>query len=634
MNGFYRVAAAVPELRIGDPAYNVTQMLIGYREAVQLGAAAVVFPELGITGYSCGDMFGQRVLIEAAEAELKAFVAATVGNETVAIVGMPLRVDSRLFNAAAVIANGTVLGFSLKEYLPNVRECDEKRRFRSVREWVGDSVVFDGHTVPAGAGLVFCSENGVRFGVEIGADLWSVIPPSSNLAIGGAQIIFNLSSGHEYVGKADFRRNLVKNQSARISGVYVLAGAGVHESTTDGVCSGHALVAENGRLTAENTRFSRQASLIAADIKPAWVDSRRSSWTSFNDSRALGDIQRVKTPAWGASPDLQHASLSAYPFVPVDPATRIERCQEIFNIQVAGLAKRIEHTGLKRLIIGVSGGLDSTLALLVCAKMCDLLQFSRSFILGVTMPGFGTSTRTRGNAVKLVEAMGAELRVIRIVPAVNRHFKDIGHDPENRNVVYENAQARERTQILMDLANAESGLLVGTGDLSEQALGWCTFNGDHMSMYNVNVSVPKTLISHLLSTVMIDAEPSLKRVLSDINQTPVSPELLPGEHRTEDALGPYALHDFFLYYFIKYGETPESLLALAQEAFGQMVSETEVRQTLAVFLLRFVTQQFKRNAGPDGPAVGSVGLSPRGDWRCPSDLSSAVWQMPLKSPVQ
>ena len=629
MNGFYRVAAAVPKLRVGDPAYNVVQMGTCYREAAERGAAAVVFPELGITGYSCADMFEQRALIEAAEAGLKTFVAATADNASLAIVGTPLRVDARLFNAAAVIAKGAVLGFALKEYLPNVREFDEKRRFSSVRDFVGDSVVYGGREVPAGAGLVFCSENGVRFGVEIGADLWAVVPPSSNLAIGGAQIIFNLSSGHEHVGKADFRRNLVENQSARISGVYVLAGAGVHESTTDGVCSGHALIAENGRLKVENTRFARQASLIFTDINPWWVDSRRSAGTSFNDSPAIGPVRRLKTPAWPTSPDSQHTSLSAYPFVPSDEAVCTARCEEIFNIQVAGLAKRIEHTGLKRLVVGVSGGLDSTLALLVCAKMCDLLQLPRSFVLGVTLPGFGTSTRTKGNSVKLIHALGAELRVIRIAPAVNRHFKDIGHDPEIQNVVYENAQARERTQILMDLANAESGLLVGTGDMSEMALGWCTFNGDHMSMYNVNASVPKTLIRHLLSTVAMDAEPPLARVLLDINRTPVSPELLPGEHRTEDVLGPYALHDFFLYYLIKYGETPETLLVLALEAFGQTVSEAEVRQTLAVFLSRFVTQQFKRNAAPDGPKVGSVGLSPRGDWRCPSDLSSAVWQAPL-----
>lgn len=627
MNGFYRVAAAVPELRVGDPVYNVARMLACYREASENGAAVVVFPELGITGASCGDMFAQTALIETAEAELKAFVAATSGSGMLAIVGVPVRIESRLFNAAAVIANGVLLGFSLKEYLSNARDSGEKRLFCSVREFRGDSIVFDACDVPAGSGLVFCTANGVRFGVEIGADLWTVIPPSSNLAIGGAQVVFNLSADYECVGRADFRRNLVVNQSARLSGVYVLAGAGVHESTTDGVCSGHAVIAENGRLVVENTRFTRAATLIFADIKPDWVDSRRSVRSTFNDSVEVRRIRRVAAPAWIASPDLHYATLSAHPFVPADAAVLAARCNEIFNIQVAGLAKRIEHTGLKRLIIGVSGGLDSTLALLVCARMCDLLQLPRSFILGVTLPGFGTSARTKGNAQKLLEALGAELRVIHIGSAVNRHFKDIGHDPDNHNIVFENAQARERTQILMDLANAESGLLVGTGDLSEQALGWCTFNGDHMSMYNVNASIPKTLIRHLLSFVASDAEPKLASVLVDINKTPVSPELLPGEQRTEDVLGQYALHDFFLYYFIKFGETPESLVALAQEAFAKAVSEKEIRQTLAIFLSRFVSQQFKRNAVPDGPKVGSIGLSPRGDWRCPSDLSDAVWQM-------
>lgn len=626
MNGFHRVAAAVPELRVGDPDYNVDRLLVCYREAVAQGVAAVVFPELAVTGYSCGDLFEQTALISAAEAALRRLVKATAGCPTVAIVGFPLRVGSRLFNAAAVIADGVIRGLPLKAFLPNYREFYEKRQFCSVRDFSGGTVSFDGCDVPAGAGLVFEAANGVRFGVEICEDLWAVIPPSSNLAIGGAQLVFNLSAGNELVAKADYRRVLVQGQSARLSGTYVLAGAGVHESTADVVFSGPALIAENGRLLAENKRFSRTFTQVYADVKPAWTDRRRASWTSFNDSRAVGPIRRVPVPAWVESPNLRHAALSPEPFVPVDEPGRADRCREIFDIQTAGLAKRIEHTGAKRLILGVSGGLDSTLALLVCAKTCDLLGRPRSFVMGVTMPGFGSSVRTRNNARRLVRAVGGELRVIPIGPAVNRHFKDIGHDPGNCDVVYENAQARERTQILMDLANAQSGLLVGTGDLSELALGWCTYNGDQMSMYNVNASIPKTLIRHLVSDAASHADPGLARVLRDVNATPVSPELLPGAQETEGIIGRYALHDFFLYYFIKYGEDPATLASLAGEAFGETASREEIEGTLKIFLSRFLSQQFKRNAMPDGPKTGTLGLSPRGDWRAPSDLAAAVWR--------
>ena len=482
-----------------------------------------------------------------------------------------------------------------------------------------------GQEAPAGAGLVFDCEGGPRFGVEICEDLWAVVPPSSQLAIGGAQVVFNLTAGNELVAKADFRRDLVVNQSARLSGAYVLAGAGVHESTADVVFSGHAMIAFNGRLVAENARFDRQSSIVFADVKPAWTDSLRAYWTSFNDAASAATVTRVPLPAAPESPDLRHARLAPRPFVPSDAAARSERCHEIFSIQTAGLAKRIEHTGAKRLVVGVSGGLDSTLALLVCAKTCVLLGLPPPFICAVTMPGFGTSRRTRGNAAKLAAKLGAELRTIPIGPAVLRHFKDIGHDPARHDVVYENAQARERTQILMNLANAEGGLLVGTGDLSEIALGWSTFNGDHMSMYNVNGSVPKTLIRYLVEYHASVSEPDLAAVLRDVARTPVSPELLPGAQHTESLIGRYELHDFFLYYFMKFGETPEDLALLAEQAFGDEARPEEIRDALAIFLRRFIGQQFKRNAAPDGPKVGTLALSPRGDWRCPSDLSPAVW---------
>lgn len=625
MKGFYRLAAAVPVLRVGDPTFNVDRIVELYHEAVAQGAAAVLFPELAVTGYSCGDMFEQIALTDAADAALARLIAETEGSTTVVIVGTPLRVESRLFNAAAVIADGCLLGFPLKEYLPNYREFYEKRQFNSVREFEGDRVVFNGVDVPAGSGLVFCAEGSFRFGVEICEDLWSVIPPSSNLALGGAQVVFNLTAGNELVSKADFRRSLVINQSARISGTYVMAGAGVHESTSDVVFSGHALIAVNGRLVAENERFSRQSTLIYSDIKPAWSDSLRASWTSFNDCVATSPVERLPIPALLESPDLKHFEISSRPFVPSDDAARSARCHEIFSIQTAGLAKRVEHTGAKRLILGVSGGLDSTLALLVCAKTCDLLGLPRSFICAITMPGFGTTKRTKGNAETLAKTLGVELRTIRIDTSVEQHFKDIGHDAGNQNVVFENSQARERTQILMDIANAEGGILVGTGDLSEIALGWSTFNGDQMSMYNVNCSVPKTLIRYLVEYDASISDDALAGVLRDVIQTPVSPELLPGNQHTELLIGRYELHDFFLYYFMKFGETPDTLAALAAEAFGDTATAEEIATALKVFLSRFLSQQFKRNTSPDGPKVGTMALSPRGDWRCPSDMSGAVW---------
>ena len=626
MKGFYRLAAAVPELRVGDPAFNVDRMLDLYGQAVAGGASVVLFPELAITGYSCGDLFEQTILLEAAEAALRRMIAATAGQESLLIVGTPLRVESRLFNAAAVIADGRLLGLPLKEFLPNYREFYEKRQFNSVREFDRDGILFDGQMVPAGSGLVFCAGDAFRFGVEICEDLWAVIPPSSTLAIGGAQVIFNLTAGNELVSKADFRRSLVVNQSARISGTYVMAGAGVHESTSDVVFSGHALIAVNGRLVAENERFCRQSSIIFSDVKPLWADKLRASWTSFNDCLAAGCLRRISIPALPEAPDLKHFAISPRPFVPSDEAARSIRCHEIFSIQSAGLAKRIEHTGAKRLVLGISGGLDSTLALLVCAKTCDLLGLPSSFICAVTMPGFGTTARTKGNAEKLAETLGTELRTIRIDTSVEQHFRDIGHDPLNHNVVYENSQARERTQILMDLANAERGLLVGTGDLSEIALGWSTFNGDHMSMYNVNCSVPKTLIRYLVDYYASVSDAKLAAVLRDVIATPVSPELLPGAQHTESLIGRYELHDFFLYYFMKYGETPDGLAALAAEAFGVAATPEEIDAALKMFLERFLAQQFKRNASPDGPKVGTLALSPRGDWRCPSDMSPAVWK--------
>lgn len=626
MNGFYRVASCVPVLRVADPVFNTREILKRYLEADAHGCALVLFPELCVTGYTCGDLFEQRTLLEAAEKAVAELARATAGRHAILVVGTPVRLGSRLFNGAAVLGQGRLLGLPLKEYLPNYREFYEKRQFRSAREFAGETVDFAGFTAPAGMGLVFApAEAGPRFGVELCEDMWAVVPPSTHLALGGAQILLNLSAGNELVAKAAYRRSLVTGQSARLSAIYLIAGAGVHESTSDIVFSGHAIIAFNGRLLTENPRFEREGAQLYADVKPAWCDSLRASWTSFNDTEPVRPVRVIPVPAVPPSPSLEHLSLSPTPFVPASPEHQAENCREIFAIQAAGLAKRIETVHAKRLVLGVSGGLDSTLALIACAHTTDLLGLPRSFILSVTMPGFGTTTRTRSNAGALAERLGTELREIPIGPAVEQHFRDIGHNPGNHNVVYENSQARERTQILMDLANAEGGLLVGTGDLSEIALGWSTYNGDHMSMYNVNCGIPKSLIRHLCAFEASVSPPEIASVLQDINDTPVSPELLPGTQQTESILGRYELHDFFLYFFLKYGETPENLRALARHAFGDAVTAEAIDEALRVFLRRFATQQFKRNACPDGPKVGTVALSPRGDWRCPSDYAFDAW---------
>ena len=638
MNGFYRIAAATPESRVGDPKFNAARIIELADEARRNGAAVVVFPELCVSGYSCGDMFADQSLLAASDEAVARIAQSTAGSDAVLVCGAPLRRMSRLFNAALVISNGEIRGAALKEYLPNYREFYEKRQFRSVRDFFAGSIAFDNAAsvekgasksampcdVPAGAGLVFDDGNGFSFGVEICEDLWAIVPPSSDLALGGAHAIFNLSASPELVAKASFRRDLVANQSARISGIYALAGAGVGESASGEVYSGHSLIAFNGHVLAESERFSRKGSVIYADFKPAWADTTRANWTSFNDAAPRAPIRAVRIPALPESPDLRCLEIAPHPFVPSTPGTRADRCREVFSIQTAGLAKRIETSRAKTLVAGISGGLDSTLALLAASSACDLLGFPRAAVIAVTMPGFGTTSRTKTNAEKLAELLGAELRSIPIGKAVLQHFEDIGHDPAKLDIVYENAQARERTQILFDIANAENGILVGTGDLSEIALGWSTYNGDQMSSYNVNATVPKTLVRCLVEYRASVSEPALAAVLRDINDTPVSPELLPGAQHTEALIGRYELHDFFLYYYLKYGETRATLLALAEKAFGSAASDAA--PILDTFFRRFVTQQFKRDASPDGPKVGTIALSPRGDWRCPSDLSPAVWQ--------
>lgn len=609
MKDFFRLAAAVPETRVGGVGFNCAAILKLYKDAVAHGAAAAVFPELAVTGYTCGDLFSQERLLSAAEDGLNELAAAA--GATVMIVGVPVRRGSRLFNCAAVLQNGAVRALVAKSILPNYREFYEKRQFSPACEAPDE----------LGMPTVFRA-GGLRFGVEICEDLWTVKPPSADLALAGAQVIFNPSAGTALAGKGDFRRDLVKSHSARLCAAYVLSGAGVHESTSEAVFAGHALIGVNGVLAAENRRFGRAGSVVYADVNCRWLDTLRRTETSFNDCFADAEVREIALDDVPESQDLEHFRTVRRPFVPEDPAKRLERCAEIAEIQTAALAKRMEHTGMKW-VVGLSGGLDSTLALLTAAACRDKLQLPADTVRAVGMPGFGTTSRTRGNAEKLAEILHVPYRTIAIGDAVNAHFRDIGHDPAVQDVVYENAQARERTQILMDVANGCGALVLGTGDLSEIALGWSTFNGDHMSMYGVNCSVPKTLVRHMVA-YYADILPEARAVLLDILDTPVSPELLPGKQYTEELIGSYELHDFFLYYFIKYGADPETLLELAAKTFAPLDRET-IRPVLKKFLTRFFSQQFKRNASPDGPKVGTIALSPRSDWRMPSDATAEEW---------
>ncbi len=634
MFGFYRLAAAVPQLRCGDVVYNLAQLQTLYRRAAELGAAAVVFPELSITGYTCGDLFQQERLQRRALEAALTLAETTAGSGTVAIFGLPVVCREALFNTAAIAQGGKIRGLVPKSYLPNYREFYEKRQFTSGFQLAETEFQLEGRTVPFGLDLLFeAAGTPFCFGVEICEDLWSVLPPSSTLALRGARLLFNLSASPELATKAAYRRELVRQQSARTLSAYVLAAAGVHESTSDVVFGGQALIADNGRLLAENQRFQRRNDLIAADVDLQRLGALRRSESSFLEAVPLAAIAVRQIPLGPvpAAPDITRAYNPPRPFVPADSADRHQRCREILAIQAAGLAGRLEHTAAAGLVVGVSGGLDSTLAVLVAVESCRLLGKPADTVLGVTLPGFGSTGRTHDNAVKLCRYLGTAFREIDIRAACRQHFADLGHDPECHNVVYENVQARERTQILMDLANQTGGLVVGTGDLSEIALGWNTYNGDHMSMYAVNCSIPKTLIRYLIETVAQEAPPDLAAVLDDIIATPVSPELLPPsaagtiQQETEKLIGPYELHDFFLYHFLKYGAEPDKIAYLARQAWHGRYPAEFIEATLRTFLKRFFRQQFKRNCMPDGPKVGSIALSPRGDWRMPSEAMANLW---------
>ena len=630
--GFLKVAAAVPHVRVGDCDFNTERIAAMAEEAAQRGVEIVAFPELAITAYTCADLLLQPALLDAADEALARLVKATRKLPLVIIAGAPLRHGSTLYNCAVVFTQGRVLGVVPKTYIPDYTEFYENRWFASGAGISEETISVAEQSADFGADLTF-GINGTEFGVEICEDLWTAIPPSSHLALNGAKVIFNLSASPESVGKHAYLRQLVAQQSARTLAGYVYCSAGFGESSTDLVFAGNGIVAENGRILRESGRFRLEEQLVVADIDIQRLEFERRRNTSFrmHEGAAENTVIEMEVPE-GLRAAALDRDIDPMPFVPQDEAHRSERCEEIFQIQSHGLAKRLVHTRCEKAVIGISGGLDSTLALLVTVRTFDKLGLDRAGIIGITMPGFGTTDRTYNNALELMRGLGVTIREIPIRDACTQHFQDIGLDPGCRGAAYENAQARERTQILMDVANMEGGLVIGTGDLSELALGWATYNGDQMSMYGVNASVPKTLVRHLVKwAAATEQDAATRATLLDIIDTPVSPELLPADaegriaQKTEDLVGPYELHDFFLYNFLRAGYGPAKILLLAEQAFDGSYDRAAILRWLTVFVRRFFTQQFKRSAMPDGPKVGSVTLSPRGDWRMPSDASAAAW---------
>lgn len=630
-HGLIQTAAVTPAIRVADCQYNAQQCLERIREACAQGAHLVCLPELCLTGYTCGDLLLQSVLLDAAERALLWLARETAGLDALIAVGLPLRRGGKLYNCAAVMQAGKLLGIVPKTHLPNYAEFYELRHF-SPAPAENSTITLDGSEIPFGTHLLFCCCNlpELCVGVELCEDLWAPLPPSTHHALAGATVILNLSASDELAGKDAYRRTLVQGQSARLLCGYVYADAGEGESTTDMVFAGHNLVAENGTLLAEAVPFGTGLALSEIDVHLlAGERLRNSSFAIAPDgyTRILFSLAPACTSA--AHNLMRH--VSAFPFVPQDPTVKQARCEAILTMQAKGLAKRMQHARCRTAVIGISGGLDSTLALLVIVRAFELLQLPLTDILAVTMPCFGTTQRTRSNASLLCEALGVTLREIPIADTVTQAFKDIGHDAAIHDVTYENTQARVRTLALMNLANKTGGLVVGTGDLSELALGWATYNGDHMSMYGVNGGVPKTLIRHLVAHAADESgTPALAQVLRDILDTPVSPELLPAENgiisqNTEDIVGPYELHDFFLYYAVRHAFAPSKIFFLARHAFDGTYDDATLLRWLENFYRRFFAQQFKRSCLPDGPKIGSVSLSPRGDWRMPSDACAALW---------
>ncbi len=632
-HGFIRVAAAVPEIKVADSVYNSENIIKLIKKAASDNVQIIVFPELSVTGYSCGDLFLQKTLLDSSVSMLEHIVNKTKTLDIVSIVGVPLSLDNQLFNCAVVIKSGKILGAVPKTYIPGYVEFYEERWFAPGENRINDSIELMGEQIPFGTDLLFKEKNsGLCFGTELCEDLWVPVPPSSYMAVAGAEIIFNLSASDESIGKYEYRQELVKQQSGRCISGYVYTSSGINESTTDLVFGGHAIISEYGTILAESKRFLDEEQLIVTEIDVDKIRSDRRKSTSFMELSSNNYYQTIEYSQKNIKSLQLYREIDPHPFVPGNADKRDKRCEEIFAIQTSGLYKRLKHTGIKNVVIGISGGLDSTLALLVAVKAFKTAGIPAKNITAITMPGFGTSDGTNANAVKLIKSVGANLREIDIKPACLLHFKDIGHDENILDVTYENVQARERTQILMDIANKSNGLVVGTGDLSELALGWSTYNGDHMSMYAVNCGVPKTLVKYLVEWVADNvADKDSKDVLYKILKTPISPELLPLDvsgkinQKTEDIIGPYELHDFFLYHFVRYGATPKKILYLAKIAFGKKYSGETIKKWLKIFLTRFFSQQFKRSCLPDGPKVGTISLSPRGDWRMPSDAESDLW---------
>lgn len=627
--GFLRAAAASLKLKPADPEFNKNEIIRAIDDAVKNETRLLVTPELSVTGYTCADLFFSKALYNSAMSALVEIAEYTNGKNIAVLVGVPVEYKNSLYNCAAVLVNGVVAGLVPKIHIANYNEFYEKRWFASGADFkTAQDIEFCGFNTKIGPQL-FDLGDGAILGVELCEDLWVPCPPSGELSLSGANIIANLSASDEYASKAQYRRELVSNQSARCICGYVYAGASVFESTTDLLFGGALFAAENGTVLAEGERFQRKTNIIYADIDVEKINTLRVKNMSFENNSQQVEILDAKVE--NNSNDLKFRYVDAHPFVPDNDDKRRERCREIFSIQAGALAKRLEHVGSTGAVVGISGGLDSTLALLVCTKAMSLLGKENSDILGVTMPGFGTTGRTYNNALKLMNCLGVTVREVDIKEACMLHMRDIEHDADIHDITYENTQARERTQVLFDLANKHGKLLVGTGDLSELAMGWCTYNGDHMSMYGVNASVPKTLVRYLVDYVASVSEKDTADVLYDILDTPVSPELLPPDEngniaqKTEENIGPYELHDFFLYNFIRFGFSKEKLIRLALKAFDKKYSEDTVEKWSDVFIKRFFISQFKRSCVPDSPKVGSVSLSPRGDWRMPSDASFAAF---------
>lgn len=630
--GFIRVGAIVNKLALANPLKNAEVIIKEIKKAETLGVSIVTTPELSLSGYTCGDLFLQEQLLDDSIKALEQVLNETKDIDIISILGMPLRHDNQLFNCAVVITKGKILGVIPKTYIPNYQEFYEARWFSSSKELITEEIEILGQLVPITTNILFQDKTlkEATFGIEICEDLWTVNPPSNNHALAGATMIFNLSSSNELIGKQEYRKSLVSSQSARTISAYIYASSGVMESTSDILFGGASMIYENGSILAENKRFELESNIITADIDVLKLANDRIKNRSFMKNTNLEEYKIIKLDIKDNIKELNR-EYKEYPFVPSNELERNKRCEEIIEIQSTALARRLIQVGNPKCVIGMSGGLDSTLAFLVIVKAYEKLKRNPKDIIGITMPGFGTTDRTYQNSIDLVKEYGGTLKEISIKDAALLHMKDIGLPETDRSITYENIQARERTQILMDVANMENGLVIGTGDLSELALGWCTYNGDHMSMYAVNTSIPKTLVRYLVAWVKDTTDGKKKEVLQDILDTPISPELLPPDEagnilqKTESSIGPYVLHDFYLYHFLRYGATPKKIYTLAKHTFKNSFSKEEIKKWLKVFIRRFFTQQFKRNCIPDGVKVGSISLSPRGDLRMPSDASMEAW---------